>query len=104
MVLENIYRHAEQGKDRVTAAREGTREITFAALAATLAVVAIFIPIIFMKGVIGRFFLQFGVTLCIAVLLSYLEAVTLAPGPLRPDPRCVAREAERRRARRGPGL
>jgi hydrophobe/amphiphile efflux-1 (HAE1) family protein len=79
MVLENIYRHAESGKDRVRAAREGTAEITFAALAATLAVIAIFIPIVFMKGVIGRFFLQFGVTLCIAVLLSYLEAITLAP-------------------------
>ncbi|KYF67993.1 efflux RND transporter permease subunit [Sorangium cellulosum] len=79
MVLENIHRHAEGGKDRVRAAREGTAEITFAALAATLAVVAIFIPIIFMEGVVGRFFLQFGVTLCIAVLLSYLEAITLAP-------------------------
>ncbi|WP_437573943.1 efflux RND transporter permease subunit [Sorangium sp. So ce887] len=79
MVLENIHRHAEAGKDRVRAAREGTAEITFAALAATLAVVAIFIPIIFMEGVVGRFFLQFGVTLCIAVLLSYLEAITLAP-------------------------
>ncbi|WP_437275026.1 efflux RND transporter permease subunit [Sorangium sp. So ce375] len=79
MVLENIHRHAEGGKDRVRAAREGTAEITFAALAATLAVVAIFLPIIFMEGVVGRFFLQFGVTLCIAVLLSYLEAITLAP-------------------------
>jgi|CXWL01.1.fsa_nt_gi hydrophobe/amphiphile efflux-1 (HAE1) family protein len=79
MVMENIYRHAEMGKGRVRAAREGTYEITFAALAATLAVVAIFIPVIFMKGVIGRFFLQFGITLCIAVLLSYLEAITLAP-------------------------
>ncbi|HLK99694.1 MAG TPA: efflux RND transporter permease subunit [Myxococcaceae bacterium] len=79
MVLENIYRHSEMGKDRVRAAREGTKEITFAALAATLAVVAIFIPVIFMKGVIGKFFLQFGVTLCVAVLLSYLEAITLAP-------------------------
>jgi hydrophobe/amphiphile efflux-1 (HAE1) family protein len=79
MVLENIYRHAEMGKDRVRAAREGTSEITFAALAATLAVVAIFIPVIFMKGIIGKFFLQFGVTLCVAVLLSYLEAITLAP-------------------------
>jgi len=79
MVLENIYRHAEMGKDRVRAAREGTAEITFAALAATLAVVAIFTPVIFMKGVIGKFFLQFGVTLCVAVLLSYLEAITLAP-------------------------
>ncbi|EAU61754.1 efflux RND transporter permease subunit, partial [Stigmatella aurantiaca] len=79
MVLENIYRHAEMGKERTRAAREGTSEITFAALAATLAVVAIFIPVVFMKGIIGRFFLQFGVTLCVAVLLSYVEAITLAP-------------------------
>jgi hydrophobe/amphiphile efflux-1 (HAE1) family protein len=79
MVLENIFRHAEEGKDRVRAAREGTHEITFAALAATLAVVAIFLPVVFMKGVIGKFFLQFGVTLCVAVMLSYLEAITLAP-------------------------
>jgi hydrophobe/amphiphile efflux-1 (HAE1) family protein len=79
MVLENIFRHGEMGKDRVRAAREGTHEITFAALAATVAVVAIFIPVIFMKGVVGKFFLQFGVTLCTAVLLSYVEAVTLAP-------------------------
>ncbi len=79
MVLENIFRHAEAGEDRVTAAREGTREIAFAALAATLAVCAIFIPVVFMKGIVGKFFLQFGITLCVAVLLSYLEAVTLAP-------------------------
>src|SRR5687767_8498242 len=79
MVLENIFRHGEMGKDRVSAAREGTAEISFAALAATLAVCAIFLPVVFMKGVIGKFFLQFGVTLCIAVLLSYVEAVTLAP-------------------------
>jgi multidrug efflux pump len=79
MVLENIFRHRESGKDRVRAAREGTQEISFAALAATLAICAIFLPVVFMKGVIGRFFLQFGVTLCIAVLLSYVEAITLAP-------------------------
>lgn len=79
MVLENIFRHAEMGKDRVRAAREGTAEISFAALAATLAICAIFMPVVFMKGVVGKFFLQFGVTLCVAVLLSYLEAVTLAP-------------------------
>ncbi|HUP63743.1 MAG TPA: efflux RND transporter permease subunit [Thermoanaerobaculia bacterium] len=79
MVLENIYRHGEMGKHRVQAAREGTAEIKFAALAATLAVCAIFAPVIFMEGVIGKFFLQFGVTLCVAVLLSYLEAITLTP-------------------------
>jgi multidrug efflux pump len=79
MVMENIFRHREGGKDLVPAALEGTREIAFAALAATLAVVAIFIPVIFMKGIIGRYFLQFGITLCLCVLLSYVEAVTLAP-------------------------
>ncbi len=79
MVLENIFRHSEEGKDRVRAAREGTAEITFAALAATFAVVAIFLPVVFMSGVIGKYFLQFGVTLCVAVLLSYVEAITLAP-------------------------
>jgi multidrug efflux pump len=79
MVLENIFRHGEMGKDRVRAAREGTAEISFAALAATLAVCAIFLPVVFMKGIVGKFFLQFGVTLCVAVLLSYVEAITLAP-------------------------
>jgi hydrophobe/amphiphile efflux-1 (HAE1) family protein len=79
MVMENIFRHGEMGKDRVRAAREGTAEITFAALAATLAVVAIFLPVVFMQGVVGKFFLQFGVVLCVAVLISYLEAITLAP-------------------------
>ena len=79
MVMENIFRHREGGKSLVAAALEGTHEIAFAALAATLAVVAIFLPVIFIKGIIGRFFLQFGITLCLAVLLSYVEAVTLAP-------------------------
>lgn len=79
MVMENIFRHAEMGKDKVKASSEGTKEITFAALAATLAVIAIFLPVVFMEGVIGRFFVQFGVTLSIAVMLSYFEAITLAP-------------------------
>jgi len=79
MVMENIFRHAEDGADRLTAARAGTREITFAALAATIAVIAIFLPVVFMEGIIGKFFLQFGITLSIAVALSYLEAITLAP-------------------------
>ena len=79
MVMENIYRHAEMGKPRAVAAAEGTKEITFAALAATIAVIAIFLPVVFMGGVIGRFFFQFGVTLSVAVMLSYFEAITLAP-------------------------
>ncbi|HEV7957956.1 MAG TPA: efflux RND transporter permease subunit, partial [Acidimicrobiales bacterium] len=78
-VMENIFRHAEMGKDRVRAASEGTKEITFAALAATIAVIAIFMPVAFMSGVVGKFFLQFGVTLSVAVAISYVEAISLAP-------------------------
>jgi HAE1 family hydrophobic/amphiphilic exporter-1 len=79
MVLENIIRHSEMGKSRVLASRDGAREITFAALAATIAVVAIFLPVAFMTGIIGRFFFQFGITISAAVLLSLVEALTVTP-------------------------
>jgi HAE1 family hydrophobic/amphiphilic exporter-1 len=79
MVLENIVRHKEEGKKRRQAALDGSREITFAALAATAAIIAIFLPVAFMKGIIGKFFFQFGVTLSVAVALSLLEALTLTP-------------------------
>ncbi|WP_437928332.1 efflux RND transporter permease subunit [Sorangium sp. So ce291] len=79
MVMENIYRHGEMGKGSFQAASEGTKEITFAALAATAAVIAIFLPVVFMEGVVGRYFFQFGVTLSVAVAISYVEAITLAP-------------------------
>jgi multidrug efflux pump subunit AcrB len=79
MVLENIVRHREGGQSRVKAALIGAREITFAALAATVAILAIFVPVIFMKGIVGKFLYQFGVTLSVAVSLSLLEALTLAP-------------------------
>jgi multidrug efflux pump len=79
MIMENIDRHGKMGKDSFRAASEGTREIAFAALAATAAVIAIFLPVVFMSGVVGKYFLQFGVTLSVAVGLSYIEAVTLAP-------------------------
>ncbi|HET6278556.1 MAG TPA: efflux RND transporter permease subunit, partial [Candidatus Polarisedimenticolia bacterium] len=79
MVLENIYRHREMGEGRLAAASAGAREITFAAMAATAAIVAIFLPVAFMRGIIGRFFFEFGVTISVAVLLSLLEALTLTP-------------------------
>ncbi len=79
MVLENIVRHHEEGMSRVKAAIVGAREITSAAVAASLAILAIFIPVVFMKGIIGKFFFQFGVTMSVAVLLSLIEALTLAP-------------------------
>lgn len=79
VVLENIYRHAEEGGDRIRAAKEGTREITFAALAATLSICAVFTPVAFIHGMIGRFYFQFGLTVASAVLLSLLVALTLTP-------------------------
>ncbi|HPV39637.1 MAG TPA: efflux RND transporter permease subunit [Spirochaetota bacterium] len=79
MVMENIVRYFEGGMSRVKAAIVGAREITSAAVAASLAILAIFIPVVFMKGIIGKFFFQFGVTISVAVILSLLEALTLAP-------------------------
>lgn len=79
LVLENIFRHREMGQDRLEAALLGSRQVTFAAMAATIAVVAIFVPVAFMKGIIGRFFFEFGVTVSGAVLLSLLVALTLTP-------------------------
>ncbi len=79
MVLENIVRHKEMGKNKLEAAIVGSKEITFAAIAATIAIAAIFLPVVFMRGVIGKFFFQFGVTLTVAVGLSLLEALTLTP-------------------------
>jgi HAE1 family hydrophobic/amphiphilic exporter-1 len=79
MVLENIVRHREMGEPRVQAAIVGAREIYFAAMAASVAILAIFLPVVFIKGVIGKYFFQFGVTISAAVMLSLLEALTLAP-------------------------
>lgn len=79
MVLENIFRHHEEGKDRVNASRDGANEISFAALAATVAIMAIFLPVAFMDGIIGKYFFQFGITISVAVGLSYIEALTLTP-------------------------
>jgi len=79
MVLENIVRHREMGKSPLRAALDGGREVTSAAVAATIAIIAIFIPVVFMEGVIGKFFLQFGITMVVAVSLSLLEALTLTP-------------------------
>ncbi len=76
LVLENIVRHQEMGKSTIQAAIDGTQEITGATVATSLALIAIFIPVIFMKGIMGKFFLQFGMVLSIAVALSLLEALT----------------------------
>lgn len=79
LVLENIVRHFHMGKSSREAALDGAREITFAATASTVAVMAIFLPVLLISGVIGKMLFQFGMTLCTAVGLSLLEAITLTP-------------------------
>ncbi len=79
VVRENIVRHLEKGQDHFTAAREGTSEIGLAVLATTFSIVAVFIPVAFMKGIIGRFFFHFGITVTFAVLVSLFVSFTLDP-------------------------
>lgn len=79
MLLENIVRHYRMGKKPKRAASDGAKEVLPAAIAATFAVVAVFLPVVFMEGIIGKFFFQFGITLSAAVLLSLLEAITITP-------------------------
>jgi multidrug efflux pump len=79
VVLENVVRHMEMGKTRRQAAFDGTKEIGFAVLATTVALVAVFIPVAFLTGAVGRLFREFGVTLAVAVALSSFVALTLTP-------------------------
>jgi hydrophobe/amphiphile efflux-1 (HAE1) family protein len=79
VVRENIVRHLSLGKDHMTAAREGTDEIGLAVMATTFAIVAVFVPIAFMSGIVGRFFFQFGLTVAVAVLVSLFISFTLDP-------------------------
>jgi multidrug efflux pump subunit AcrB len=79
VVRENIVRHLGMGKDHHTAAREGTDEIGLAVMATTFAIIAVFVPVAFMKGIIGRFFFQFGITVAVAVAVSLFVSFTLDP-------------------------
>lgn len=88
VVRENIVRHVGMGKHHRQAALDGTQEIGLAVLATTLVIVAVFLPVAFMGGIIGRFFYQFGVTVSTAVLLSLFVSFTLDPmlSSIWPDP------------------
>jgi HAE1 family hydrophobic/amphiphilic exporter-1 len=79
VVRENIVRHIEMGKDHYKASKEATDEIGLAVLSTTLAVVAVFVPVAFMGGQIGKIFYQFGVTVAFAVLVSLFVSFTLDP-------------------------
>jgi len=88
VVRENIVRHLAMGKNHWQAARDGTKEIGLAVMATTFAIVAVFVPVAFMQGMIGRFFLQFGITVTVAVLVSLFVSFTLDPmlSAVWPDP------------------
>jgi len=79
MVQESIEHHHGLGLSARDAALRGTHVVRFAALAATVAVLAVFAPVLFIRGEIGACFFQFGFALCVAVAISYIEAVTMAP-------------------------
>jgi HAE1 family hydrophobic/amphiphilic exporter-1 len=68
VVLENIYRRMEEGEPPMQASREGASEIGLAVMATTLSIVAVFVPVAFMKGIVGKFFFEFGITVTVAVL------------------------------------
>lgn len=79
VVLENILRHLQMGKDPKAAASDGTREVALAVLASVMTNVVVFVPIAFMRGIIGRFFLQFGLTVVFATFFSLFISFTLTP-------------------------
>src|SRR5204862_7698144 len=100
VMLENIYRHVEMGEEPFRAALVGSREIGFTIVSMTLSLAAVFIPVLFMGGVLGRLFREFSVTICVAILISGVVSVTLtamlcsawrkdASGPGGADP-CAA--------------
>ncbi len=79
VVLENVYRHMEMGKNRWQAAVDGSNEIGFAVIATTIALVAVFVPLAFLTGSVGRLFNEFGVSVAAAVLISGFVALSLTP-------------------------
>src|SRR5579883_1027585 len=79
VVLENIMRHREMGEEPMAAALNGSREISFTILSMTLSLVAVFIPIMFMSGLIGRLFHEFAVTIAVAILVSGFVSLSLTP-------------------------
>ncbi len=79
VVIENIYRHMHEGETPMEAAKAATSEIGLAVMATTFTIVAVFVPVAFMPGIVGRFFYQFGITVSASVLVSLFVAFTLTP-------------------------
>jgi len=79
VVRENIFRHMENGESPIAAAQNGTHEVQLAVIATTLTVIAVFLPVGFLQGMVGRFFKQFGLTVVFAMAISLFDALTTAP-------------------------
>src|SRR6476620_1582467 len=79
VMLENIVRHLEMGKPRMQAALDGAAEVGFTILSMTFSLAAVFIPILFMGGIIGKLFHEFAVTIGVAILVSGVVSLTLTP-------------------------
>jgi HAE1 family hydrophobic/amphiphilic exporter-1 len=79
VMLENIFRHMELGEKPLYAALTGSKEIGFTIVSMTLSLAAVFIPVLFMGGILGRLFREFSVTICVAILISGVVSVTLTP-------------------------
>ncbi|MDR3064226.1 MAG: efflux RND transporter permease subunit [Comamonas sp.] len=99
VVLENVMRHMERGKSAMQAAIEGAREIGFTVVSMSLSLIAVFVPILFMAGIVGRFFREFAVVMSAAILVSMVISLTTTPMMCAALLRTPAEE-ERRRAER----
>jgi hydrophobic/amphiphilic exporter-1 (mainly G- bacteria), HAE1 family len=79
LTLENIVRHREMGKDQMQAAKDGAAEIGFTIVSMTVSLAAVFIPVLFLSGIVGRLLHEFAVTITAAILISGFVSLTLTP-------------------------
>ncbi|NWA04188.1 efflux RND transporter permease subunit [Pseudomonas gingeri] len=79
VIVENIMRHLERGESRLQAALAGTREVSFTVLSISVSLIAVFIPLLMMGGIVGRLFREFSITLSVAILISMLISLTVTP-------------------------
>ncbi len=95
VMLENIVRHVERGETVMEAALKGSREIGFTILSMTISLAAVFLPVLFMGGLLGRLLHEFAVTISVAILVSGFVSLTLTPDAVQPLPEAPRRPEER---------
>ncbi len=102
VVLENVMRHMERGKSALQSALQGAREIGFTVVSMSLSLIAVFVPILFMGGIVGRFFREFAVVMSAAILVSMVVSLTTTPMMCAALLRTPEQQARARERRRGP--